>query len=112
LNNTLFPVQAYNPATSAERVIVDNENVKALATINRDPKDLGSSDGADLDIYTNSFMHSRELAREQFVFDLASAEPQIRLGFSGTRTDNYTLHTLVWSKKIVNISSNGLQVIL
>ena len=112
LNNTLFPVQAYNPGVFAERVICDNENVKALATINRDPKDLGSSDGADLDIYTNSFIHSRELAREQFVFDLASAEPQIRLAFSGTRTDNYTLHTLVWSKKIVNISSNGLQVIL
>ena len=112
INNTLSPVQAYDPNVKAERVINQNENVKALSTINREPKCLGATDGKDLDIYTNTYLHSRELARNGYVFDLKSAEPQIRLGFSGTRADQYTMYTTVWSKKIINISNEGLRIIL
>tara|TARA_R110000868_G_scaffold87498_2_gene244724 strand:+ start:8324 stop:10195 length:1872 start_codon:yes stop_codon:yes gene_type:complete len=120
INNKLYPVRSYNPQEKEERIINQNENVKALSTINKEPKSLGGAKRKDLEKYTNTYIHSRELAREDFVFNLRDAETQIRLGFSDGRpvssTDikggNRTIFTRVWSKKIVNISENGLRVIL
>ena len=112
INNRLYPVQDYNPATKAERIVNENENVKALGTINREPKNLGDNDGANLEVYTNTYIHSRELARNQYVFDLREAEPQIRTGYSGARGQNHTINTFVWSKRIINVSNDGMRVIL
>ena len=120
INNKLYPVRSYDPAPKEERVINQNENVKALSTINKEPKNLGSAKGKDIENYTNSYLHSRELARENFIYNLRDAEPQIRLGFSGTRPSsettikggNQTIFTRVWSKKIISMSEAGLQVIL
>lgn len=120
INNKLYPVRSYNPQEKEERIINQNENVKALSTINKEPKSLGGAKKKDLEKYTNTYIHSRELAREDFVFNLRDAETQIRLGFSDGRPNNATdvkggnrtIFTRVWSKKIVNISENGLRVVL
>ena len=112
INNRLYPVQEYNPQPKEERIVNENENVKALRTINREPKNLGDNDGANLEVYTNTYLHSRELARNQYVFDLREAEPQIRTGYSGARGQNHTINTFVWSKRIVNVSNDGMRVIL
>ena len=112
INNRLYPVQDYNPQTKEERIVNENENVKALGTINREPKNLGDNDGANLEVYTNTYIHSRELARNQYVFDLREAEPQIRTGYSGARGQNHTINTFVWSKRIINVSNDGMRVIL
>jgi len=112
INNRLYPVQDYDPSTKAERIVNENENVKALRTINREPKNLGDNDGANLEVYTNSYIHSRELARNEYVFDLREAEPQIRTGYSGARGQNHTINTFVWSKRIINVSNDGMRVIL
>jgi hypothetical protein len=112
INNRLYPVQEYNPQPKEERIVNENENVKALRTINREPKNLGDNDGANLEVYTNTYIHSRELARNQYVFDLREAEPQIRTGYSGVRGQNHTINTFVWSKRIINVSNDGMRVIL
>lgn len=112
INNRLYPVQEYNPQPKEERIVNENENVKALRTINREPKNLGDNDGANLEVYTNTYIHSRELARNQYVFDLREAEPQIRTGYSGARGQNHTINTFVWSKRIINVSNDGMRVIL
>lgn len=120
INNKLYPVRSYDPRALAERVINQNENVKALSTINKEPKALGDAEGANLTNYTNSYLHSRELAREDFVYNLRDAEPQIRLGFSGGRSagdtavipGNRTIFTRVWSKKIISMTEAGLSVML
>lgn len=120
INNKLYPVRSYDPSEKKERIINQNENVKALSTINKEPKALGGAKAKDIEKYTNTYLNSRELAREDFVFNLRDAETQIRLGFSDgrptTATDikggNRTIYTRVWSKKIVNISDGGLRVVL
>ena len=111
INNKLYPVQAYNPQPKAERVVNENENVKAFRTINREPKNLGDNAGANLEVYTNTYLHSRELARNQYVFDLREAEPQIRTEYSAVRTDNHSINSYVWSKRIINVSNDGMRVI-
>ena len=111
INNKLYPVQSYNPQPKQERVVNENENVKAFRTINREPKNLGDNAGGNLEVYTNTYLHSRELARNQYVFDLRDAEPQIRTEYSGARTDNHTINSYVWSKRIINVSNDGMRVI-
>lgn len=113
INNKLYPVQSYNPQPKQEKVVNENENVKALSTINKEPKNLGTTRGVELESYTNPYIHSRELARGDFVFNLRDAEPQIRTEYSADRGSvNTSIDTFVWSKKIINVSENGLQVIL
>tara|TARA_R100000426_G_scaffold21693_1_gene18652 strand:- start:9 stop:1844 length:1836 start_codon:yes stop_codon:yes gene_type:complete len=113
INNKLYPVQSYNPQPKQEKVVNENENVKALSTINKEPKNLGTTKGIELESYTNPYIHSRELARGDFVFNLRDAEPQIRTDYSADRGSvNTSIDTFVWSKKIINVSENGLQIIL
>ena len=65
--------------------------------------------------YTNRYLHGRELARGDSVFNLQNAEPQIRLGFSAGRgTDdngnaigNLRMKTFVFSKKILHIDGEA-----
>lgn len=115
INNKLYPLRAYNPSKYGDRVICLNELVKAFKTIGVVPKCLGSSEYADLGEYTNRFLHARELARGQSVFNLQNAEPQIRLGFSGARGNNVwgqavgnmKMSTFVFSKKVIHIDGES-----
>ena len=119
INNKLYPLRPYNPSVLADKVINQNELVKAFGAINKRVKSLGASAGASLDCYTNKYLHARELARGNAVYNLQNAEPQIRLGFSGARTadwtgdtfTNLTMTTLVFSKRVINIDGEvGLTI--
>ena len=119
INNKLYPLRAYNPQRYGDRVINQNELVKAFGTINIPVKHLGSSEFADLGQYTNRYLHARELARGDSVFNLQNAEPQIRIGFSdGRGTDKYgqqisnvRMTSWVFSKKIIHIDGDtGLSI--
>ena len=113
IKGRLAPVRAYDPRATKEKIIAEHELVKALTTINKEPQDLGQADKFNLNNYTNTWVVARELARGNYFYDLSDAEPQIRLGFSGTRTNNLTINTAVWSKKIVVADpQQGIRVIL
>jgi len=111
INNKLYPLRAYNPSKFGDKVINTNELVKAFGTLGFVPKNLGSVKNCDLGLYTNRYLHARELARGDSVFNLQNAEPQIRIGFSAPRgTDKYgaqigniRMKTFVFSKKILHI---------
>ena len=45
------------------------------------------------------------------VFDLRNAEPELRLSFSGSRSHILRANTFVFSKKIIQTTATGLQVI-
>ncbi len=109
LNNRLAPVRSYNPRLLNDKVICMNESVKAFDSVSREAQDLGNDDGANLEAYTNTFLISRQLAKRPFYYDLKEAEGQIRLGFlnTPTRTQPFQINTYVWSKKIVDIASDG-----
>ena len=120
INNKMYPLSAYNPNGNADKIINQNEVVKAFGTLGIAVKNLGSSDAFNQDGYTNRYLHARELARGNSVFDLQNAEPQIRLGFSAARTtddlgraiNNINMETLVFSKKILKIDGDtGLTLI-
>ncbi len=111
INNKLYPLRAYDPRSRADRVLNLNENVKAFKSINTPIKSNGEATGGNLEDTVNTSLISRELARGQFVFDLRNAEPELRLGFTGARTQNLKVNTFVWSKKVVSTSSSGVQVV-
>ena len=101
IKGRLQPVRAYDPRTKKEKIIAEHELVKA------------QSDAKNLNNYTNTFVIARELARGNYFYDLSDAEPQIRLGFSASRSNNLTCNTFVWSKKIVVADpQQGIRVIL
>jgi hypothetical protein len=110
INNRLYPLQSYNPNSKEDKPLTLNELNKALKTISKPPQNLGSSERGNVNNYSNTFLLSRELARGNFVFDLRNAEPEIRLGFSATRTNVNRINTYVFSKKVVDISPQGLMV--
>jgi len=113
LKNRLVPVRDYNPQVTSEKIVAINELMKALSSINKEPKDLGNFDGANADNYTNVFTIGRQLARDPYYYDLGNAEGQIRLGFSAARTNDTLCDTFVWSRKIASVSdSGGVQIIL
>tara|TARA_R110002073_G_scaffold234998_1_gene396148 strand:- start:3177 stop:4814 length:1638 start_codon:yes stop_codon:yes gene_type:complete len=111
INNKLYPLRPYNPQRFNDKVINQNEVVKAFGTLNIAVKSLGSGEHSSLDCYTNRYLHARELARGNSVFNLQNAEPQIRIGFSGPRGNdkfakqigNIKMNTYVFSKKILHI---------
>jgi hypothetical protein len=111
VNNKLYPLQAINPQTTNDKSLMLNELVKAFRAINKQPLNLGTNEFGGLNDYSNTFLYARELARGQFVYNLQNAEPEVRLGFSGIR-ENCRTNTYVFSKKIVDISTKGLVVML
>ena len=111
INNRLYPLRAYNPQNKGDRVLATNELVKSFRALGVQPANLGNADYCDLENYTNTPLVSRELAREGMVFDLRNAEPELRLSFSGTRTNILRANTFVFSKKIIQTTATGLQVI-
>ena len=111
INNRLYPLRSYNPQVKGDRVLNTNELVKALRALGTQPANLGNADFGDLENYTNTPMVCRELARAGMVFDLRTAEPELRLGFSAARTSILRANTFVFSKKIIQTTATGLQVI-
>tara|TARA_R110000744_G_scaffold361588_1_gene469376 strand:+ start:2880 stop:4541 length:1662 start_codon:yes stop_codon:yes gene_type:complete len=121
INNKLYPLRPYNPSPTADKIINQNEVVKGFSAINKAVRSLGNTLGPSMDIYTNRYLHARELARGyNNVFSLQNAEPQIRIGFSGARGKNYkddqlsnlNMRTYVFSKKVIQIDGDsGLTVI-
>jgi hypothetical protein len=107
LNGRLAPVRSYNPKIQNEKIIALNELNKALTTLNLEPKDLGNTDGKNIEIYTNVFTVARQLARRGYYYNLRDAEGQIRLGFDANRTNNMQTNTFVWSIKIASVDANG-----
>jgi hypothetical protein len=112
INNKYYPMQAYNPSEKEDKPQTFNELVKAFNACNIPCVNLGSNEYSTLDNYSNTFIIARELARSVFVFDLHNAEPEIRLRFSADRMENVRVYSYVWSHKIIDISANGLAVIL
>ena len=111
LANRAYPLRAYDPRIKSDRCITQNELVKAFSGCDKVVTSLGSADSFDLDIYSQSFGLGRELARgSDFSYDLRSAEPQLRLGFSAGRTNNVRVNTFVFSDVVLSIGSEGLQI--
>jgi len=111
INNRLYPLRAYNPQNKGDRVLATNELVKSFRALGVQPANLGNADFCELENYTNTPLISRELAREGMVFDLRNAEPELRLSFSGSRSHILRANTFVFSKKIIQTTATGLQVI-
>ena len=115
INNRLYPLRPYNPSPKEDKVINQNELVKAFGTLNIPVKSLGCGEYCNLDIYTNRYLHARELARQPAVFNLQNAEPSIRLGFASARgvdemneqIVNVRMGTFVFSKKVLNIDGES-----
>ena len=113
LKGRLQPVRAYNPSTIGQRVIAQHELAKSFEAISHESVDLGNSDGANLNIYTNTFYIARQLAKRPYYYDLKEAEGQIRLGFSAARTNNLNINTFIWNRKVLNVGAGAeLAVIL
>ena len=124
INNKLYPLKPYNPQAKNDKVVNLNEVIKSFQTIGLEVKRLGDGRGGNLNDYTNTYLHARELARgDQFVYNLKDAEPQIRLGFSAERSDaqppnggtavgNCRMVHFVWSVKTIMVNKDNLQLIL
>ncbi len=113
LKSRLVPVRPYDPRVNNEKIVAVNELVKSWNSVNKEAKDLGNQEGKNGDIYTNTFLIGRQLARSPYYYDLGNAEGQIRLGFSAARTNDTLADTFIWSRKIINVSeSGGVQVVL
>ena len=112
INNKLFPLKDYNPQRTEDKVQAHNEVIKAWSSINKPCKHLGDSKGANMADYTNTFLVARELARENMVYPLKNSEAELRTKFNGTRTFNSRIYTYVFSEKVINVSNDGLSVIL
>lgn len=114
LKGRLAPVRAYDPRSTKEKIIGQHELVKALNSLNIEPKDLGNTDGKNLECFTNCFVAARQLARRGYYYSLRDAEGQIRLGFSAGRANNMITNTFVWSIKVINVdaSTGEINVVL
>lgn len=113
LKGRLAPVRSYDPRVNEEKIIAQNELSKALTTLNLEPKDLGNTDGKNIEEYSNVFAVARQLARRGYYYNLREAEGQIRLGFSAARANNVITNTFVWSQKVVMVDPSGeLNVVL
>ena len=111
INNKLMPLQSYNPQRHSDRPQTFNELSKAFSSINMPLKSFGDASGANLDGYSNTFLVARELARGSMSYNLRDSKPQLRLGFSGTRTNISRINTYVWSEKTIRASPDGLQIL-
>jgi hypothetical protein len=110
IGNKLFPLRAVDPRVRSDKVLTQNEQVKAISATGRMPLSLGSSEAFDLDCYSSIFIIGRELARGDYSVPLRELEPQIRLGFSATRAFNVRVHTFVMEDNVIISDSSGLRV--
>ena len=113
LNNKLYPLRAYNPKNTEDRIVAYNEMVKAFSTIGKVPVRLANTDASNMQDYNFTYTTARELARgEDFVFSLKNAEAQLRLGFSGTRAFNTKCLSYVFSIRSIMINNNSLELVM
>lgn len=112
INNKLFPLHDYNPQRTKDKVQAHNEVIKAWSSINKPCKNLGDSKGNNAADYTNSFLIARELARENMVYPLKNSEAELRTKYDDVRTFNSRFYSYVFSEKVVQVSKDGLSVIL
>ncbi len=110
VDNRAFPLRSYDPSIRQDRCLAQNELVKAIKGCDKIVKSLGSGDAFDLDIYSQTFGIGRELAVGDFSYDLRSAEPQIRMGFSQDRGQNTRVNSFVFSDVVLSVGSEGLQL--
>ena len=115
INNRLYPLQAYDPRRQQDRPQTLNELQKAFSAMGTPAMSFGDASGYNLDSYSNVFLVCRELARDSggnYVYDLRSAQPSIRLGFSATRTNIQKVNTFVWEDRVVEVNGAGMAVII
>lgn len=110
INNRNYPLQAIDPRKYHDKPLMLNELVKALGSINKSAMNLGSNEKGQLEDYSNTFLYARELARGDFVYSLRNAEPEVRLGFTQTRSSPIRCNSFVFSRKVVDVSPQGLMV--
>jgi len=110
IGNKLFPLRRVDPRVKRDKVLTQNELVKAMSSTGRMVLSLGSSKKFDLGAYTSIFMIGRELARGQYSVALKDLEPQIRLGFSAGRTFNTRVHTFIMEDNVIISDASGLRV--
>jgi len=110
INNRNYPLQAIDPRKTHDKPLMLNELVKAFGSINKGTMNLGSNEKGQLEDYSNTFLYARELARGQFVYSLRNAEPEVRLGFTQTRTSPIRCNSFVFSRKVIDVSPQGLMV--
>jgi len=112
INSKLFPLRAYDPRTTRDRPHCLSETSKAFDSIGQDCISFGDASGEKLNGYSNSFLICRELARgKKYVYDLTEAEPQLRLGFTATRTSIIRVNTFVWADKVIRVNNEEIIVI-
>lgn len=113
LNNKLYPLRAYNPSKSQDKIVSYNELVKAFSSIGKMPVRLSNTDASNIGDYNFTYTTARELARgADFVFSLKNAEPQIRLGFSAVRGFNTKCLSYVFSIRSIMINNNSLELVM
>jgi len=110
INNRLYPIQSIDPRKYRDKPLMLNELVKALGSINKYAMNLGSNEKGQLEDYSNTFLYARELARGDFVYSLRNAEPEVRLGFAQTRSHPVRCNSFVFSRKVIDVSPQGLMV--
>lgn len=111
ISNRNYPLRPYSPQIRGDKVLAASEVSTALTTLGRVPECLGSSDGDDLEVHTNPFVVARAVApSEGFIFDLKDAEPELRMGFSGSRTFNTRVYSFVIQENVVTVDGSGLRV--
>jgi hypothetical protein len=112
INNKLYPLNSYDPSNKEDRPQQMNELQKSFLSMGRQAASFGDASGSNLNGYSNTFLTCRELARNQFVFNLRSSEPSVRLAFSGVREEIVRVNTYVWAEKIMSVGPSGIQMIV
>ena len=110
LKGRLVPVRAVDPRNLREKIVAQHEFAKALNSVNIEPKDLGNTDGKNIEEYTNRFCIGRELAKRGYYYSLRDAEGQLRLGFANDLPSNTETNTYVWSIRVINVDPQSGQV--
>jgi len=110
LKGRLVPVRAVDPREFREKIIAQHEFAKALNSVNIEPKDLGNTDGKNIEQYTNRFCIGRELAKRGYYYSLRDSEGQLRLGFANDLPTNTETNTYVWSIRVINVDPQTGQV--
>tara|TARA_R110001592_G_scaffold358285_2_gene662901 strand:- start:4891 stop:6471 length:1581 start_codon:yes stop_codon:yes gene_type:complete len=114
IQNKLYPLRAYNPDHFDDKIVALNEINKGMRAIGKVVKAFGDASAGGINDYSYTYLTSRELARgEDFVYNLKDSEAQIRLGFSGARTNNVKVETFVFSVRSLMISKDaGISLVL
>ena len=113
IQNKLYPLRSYNPDHFNDKIVALNEINKGMRTIGKVVKGFGDASAGSINDYSYTYLTSRELARgDDFVYNLKDSEAQVRLGFSGARTNNVKLETFVFSVRSIMVNKDNLSLVL